>query len=37
MLLNYSLDECRFVKPVYPGMTCHPGQTCLVYRTADPG
>ena len=37
VLLNYSLDECRFVKPVYPGMTCHPGQTCLVYRTADPG
>ncbi|HRP61576.1 MAG TPA: MaoC/PaaZ C-terminal domain-containing protein, partial [Vicingus sp.] len=19
--LNYGLDECRFVKPVYPGMT----------------
>ena len=25
VLLNYGLDECRFVKPVYPGMTCHPG------------
>ena len=21
VLLNYGLDECRFVKPVYPGMT----------------
>jgi oxepin-CoA hydrolase/3-oxo-5,6-dehydrosuberyl-CoA semialdehyde dehydrogenase len=20
-MLNYGLDECRFVKPVYPGMT----------------
>jgi len=20
-LLNYGLDECRFTKPVYPGMT----------------
>ena len=26
VLLNYGLDECRFVKPVYPGMTCHPGR-----------
>ena len=24
-LLNNGLDECHFVKPVYPGMTCHPG------------
>ena len=21
VLLNYGLDECRFTKPVYPGMT----------------
>lgn len=21
MLLNYGIDECRFTKPVYPGMT----------------
>jgi oxepin-CoA hydrolase/3-oxo-5,6-dehydrosuberyl-CoA semialdehyde dehydrogenase len=21
VLLNYGIDECRFVKPVYPGMT----------------
>lgn len=21
VLLNYGLDECRFIKPVYPGMT----------------
>lgn len=21
MLLNYGLEECRFTKPVYPGMT----------------
>ena len=21
VLLNYGLDECRFLKPVYPGMT----------------
>ena len=27
MLLNYGIDEARFTKPVYPGMTCHPGRT----------
>jgi oxepin-CoA hydrolase/3-oxo-5,6-dehydrosuberyl-CoA semialdehyde dehydrogenase len=21
VLLNYGIDECRFIKPVYPGMT----------------
>ena len=21
VLLNYGIDECRFTKPVYPGMT----------------
>ncbi len=25
VLLNYGLDECRFVKLVDPRMTCHPG------------
>jgi len=25
VLLNYGINEARFTKPVYPGMTCHPG------------
>lgn len=25
VLLNYCIEECRFLKPVYPGSTCHPG------------
>jgi oxepin-CoA hydrolase/3-oxo-5,6-dehydrosuberyl-CoA semialdehyde dehydrogenase len=25
VLLNYGIEECRFLKPVYPGSTCHPG------------
>jgi oxepin-CoA hydrolase/3-oxo-5,6-dehydrosuberyl-CoA semialdehyde dehydrogenase len=37
VLLDYCLDECRFVKPVYPGMTCHPGLACPGHRTGDPG
>lgn len=28
VLLNYGLDECRFVKPVYPGMTMGVKFTC---------
>ncbi|MFC4165205.1 phenylacetic acid degradation bifunctional protein PaaZ [Epilithonimonas zeae] len=28
VLLNYGLDECRFVKPVYPGMTIGVKFTC---------
>ena len=28
VLLNYGLDECRFVKPVYPGMTIGVRFTC---------
>ncbi len=28
VLLNYGLDECRFVKPVYPGMTIGVKLTC---------
>lgn len=25
VLLNCGIEECRFLKPVYPGSTCHPG------------
>lgn len=28
VLLNYGLDECRFIKPVYPGMTIGVKFTC---------
>ena len=28
VLLNYGLDECRFVKPVYPGSTMGVRFTC---------
>jgi oxepin-CoA hydrolase / 3-oxo-5,6-dehydrosuberyl-CoA semialdehyde dehydrogenase len=28
VLLNYGLDECRFIKPVYPGMTIGVRFTC---------
>jgi oxepin-CoA hydrolase/3-oxo-5,6-dehydrosuberyl-CoA semialdehyde dehydrogenase len=28
VLLNYGLDECRFVKPVYPGATIGVRFTC---------
>ena len=28
MLLNYGLEECRFVKPVYPGTTIGVRFTC---------
>ena len=28
VLLNYGLDECRFVKPVYPGSTIGVRFTC---------
>lgn len=24
MALNYGIEECRFLKPLYPGSTCHP-------------
>jgi len=37
VLLNYGIEECRFLKPVYPGSTCHPGQACPGHRTGDPG
>ena len=33
VLLNYGLDECRFVKPVYPGMTI--GVRCTVKEKID--
>ncbi|MBK8227772.1 MAG: hypothetical protein IPK70_11440 [Flavobacteriales bacterium] len=37
VVLNYGIEECRFLKPVYPGSTCHPGQACPGPRTGDPG
>jgi len=37
VLLNYGIEECRFLKPVYPGSTCHPWQACPGHRTGDPG
>lgn len=33
VLLNYGLEECRFVKPVYPGMTI--GVRCTVKEKVD--
>lgn len=37
VVLNYGIEECRFLKPVYPGSACHPGQACPGPRTGDPG
>jgi oxepin-CoA hydrolase/3-oxo-5,6-dehydrosuberyl-CoA semialdehyde dehydrogenase len=28
VMLNYGLEECRFIKPVYPGMTIGVKLTC---------
>ncbi len=36
VLLNYGLDECRFTKPVYPGMTIAVKLTVKEKQTADP-
>ena len=35
VLLNYGLDECRFTKPIYPGMTIGVRFTCKEKITND--
>ncbi len=35
VLLNYGIEECRFLKPVYPGSTFPPGPRLGVKRLVD--
>jgi oxepin-CoA hydrolase/3-oxo-5,6-dehydrosuberyl-CoA semialdehyde dehydrogenase len=37
VLLNYGIDECRFLKPVYPGTTIGVRFTCKEKMAQDPG